>query len=214
MPELSVHALSVSLEGFVAGPDQDLDHPLGVGGRDLHEWVFETRSGREMMGDPGGSTGLDHEIVAAGFENIGATIMGRNMFGPVRGPWPDDEWKGWWGPNPVYHHPVFVLTHHPRADLVMEGGTTFHFTDAPIAEVRERALAAADGKNVRLGGGASTVRQFMRAGLVDEVQYTVAPVLLGAGEPLFDPTEDLTDRYRCTRFAPSDTVVHVTLTRI
>lgn len=216
MPRLRVHALSVSLDGFVAGPDQGPDTPLGTGGAALHEWVFATRTGRGMItGESGGSTGIDDEMVAAGFTGIGATIMGRNMFGPVRGPWTDDEWTGWWGPNPPYHHEVFVLTHHPRAPLAMEGGTTFHFTDAPIAEVRDRALDAAGGADVRLGGGAATIRQFLRAGLVDSLQYTIVPALLGRGEPLFDPADPVSDRYRCTRSVSSDdAVAHLVLERL
>jgi dihydrofolate reductase len=211
VPKLRVHALSVSLDGFVAGPDQGPATPLGVGGERLHEWVFATRTGRAMIGRTGGSTGIDDEMMAAGFTGIGATIMGRNMFGPVRGPWPDDDWRGWWGLEPPYHHDVFVLTHQPRASFTMAGGTTFHFTGDPLAEVRDRAFAAAGGADVRLGGGAATVRAFLRAGLVDEMQYTVVPTLLGRGEPLFDPADDLTDRYRCRRFTPSDAVAHVVL---
>ncbi|MEO6712378.1 MAG: dihydrofolate reductase family protein [Mycobacteriales bacterium] len=186
MPKLRVHNLAMSLDGYVAGPGQGLDTPLGVGGEALHTWVFETRTGKAMMGSDGGETGVDDDFLAAGEVGIGATIMGRNMFGPVRGPWPNDEWKGWWGDEPPYHHPVFVLTQHPRAPLEMTGGTTFHFVQDSIGAVLERAFEAAGGNDVRLGGGASTVQQYLRAGLIDEMHVAVVPVLLGAGERLFE----------------------------
>src|SRR5882757_8545135 len=158
----------MSLDGFVAGPRQSVEAPLGEGSERLHAWIFETRYGRQMIGAEGGAAGIDDDFLAAGDVNVGATIIGRNMFGPVRGPWPSEEWRGWWGPNPPYHHDVFVLTHHQRSSLAMEGGTTFHFVDGSVEDVLERALAAADGQDVRIGGGASTVRQFLRAGLIDE----------------------------------------------
>lgn len=188
-PRLRVHNLSMSLDGYAAGRDQGLEQPMGVGGLRLHDWAFATRSWRAGHGEPGGDTGIDDRFIRAGDEGIGATIMGRNMFGPIRGEWTGD-WTGWWGDDPPYHHPVFVLTHFPRAPLVMQGGTTFHFvTDGPEAAL-ERAFAAAGGKDVRLGGGAATIQQYLRLGLVDELHVAIAPVVLGAGEPLFaGPTE-------------------------
>src|SRR5438132_12996029 len=164
LPRLRVHNLAMSLDGYVAGPNQSVENPLGAGGERLHEWIFETRTGRWMIGAGGGAAGADDDFVAAGEENIGATIMGRNMFGPVRGDWPDDEWKGWWGDDPPYHHPVFVLTHHERGPVEMKGGTTFHFVVDGIEAAIARAREAAAGKDIRLGGGASTVRQYLPAG--------------------------------------------------
>ena len=185
MPRLRVHAFSISLDGFGAGPGQNIDNPLGVGGTVLHEWVFPTRTFRKMQGGGDGATGPDDEFVARGFDNIGAWILGRNMFGPVRGPWPNEDWKGWWGPNPPYHTDVFVLTHHPRAALAMEGGTTFHFVAGDVRNVLARAFEAAAGKDVRLGGGVATLRQFLQAQLVDEMHLAVSSQLLGSGEPVF-----------------------------
>ena len=185
MPKLRVHGFSISLDGFGAGPAQDVDNPLGVGGMVLHEWVFATRTFRKMHGGDGGATGPDDDFVARGFDNIGAWILGRNMFGPVRGPWPNEDWKGWWGPNPPYHSEVFVLTHHPRASLSMDGGTTFHFTADAIGTVLTRAFEAAAGKDVRLGGGVATLRQFLQAQLVDEMHLAVSSQLLGSGENVF-----------------------------
>jgi dihydrofolate reductase len=186
MSKLRIH-ITMSLDGYVAGPDQSLDEPLGKGGEALHEWIVATRSWRERHGLDGGvETGLDDEQASAWSENLGAVIMGRNMFGPVRGPWPDDDWRGWWGDDPPYHTPVFVLTHHERAPLEMEGGTTFHFVTDGIESALEQAVAAAQGKDITIGGGASTAQQYLRAGLVDELHVHVAPVLLGGGERLFD----------------------------
>jgi dihydrofolate reductase len=208
--KLRVHNLSVSLDGFAAGPDQDLEHPGGVGGERLHEWAFATRSFQEQHQGSGGETGLDDDFIAAGTAGIGATIMGRNMFGPVRGPWGDDSWRGWWGEEPPFHHDVFVLTHHPRDPLAMQGGTTFHFVTDGIEAALERAVTAAGGADVRLGGGASTIQQYLRAGLVDELHLAIAPVLLGSGERLLDGVgTDLT----CTRLVSSAAVVHAVLTR-
>ncbi|HXY93889.1 MAG TPA: dihydrofolate reductase family protein, partial [Acidimicrobiia bacterium] len=181
MPRLRVHNLAISLDGYVAGPDQDLEHPLGVGGERLHEWVFETRFGRRMQGLEGGDEGVDDEWLERGVEGIGATIMGRNMFGPVRGPWPDDAWRGWWGDDPPYHHPVFVLTHHPRESISMRGGTTFSFVEDGIGAALDLAFEAAGGADVRLGGGAATVQQYLRAGLVDDLHLAIVPILLGEG---------------------------------
>ncbi|MFF0496096.1 dihydrofolate reductase family protein [Nocardia aobensis] len=213
MPRLRVHNFSISLDGYVAGPDQGPDHPLGVGGERLHEWVFATRFGRRMIGRDGGSTGIDDEHLAAGEANIGATIMGRNMFGPVRGEWPDDSWTGWWGPNPPYHHPVFVLTHHPRPALEMDGGTTFRFVDDTSENVLEQAFSAAGGKDVRLGGGAATVRRFLRAGLVDDLHLALVPTLLGTGERLYDDLGDLPG-YTVSPARPGDNVTHIHLTKV
>jgi dihydrofolate reductase len=212
MPKLRVDNFSISLDGYGAGPDQSLDNPLGAGGRRLHEWVFATRSGRQMVGEEGGDTGVDDEFFARGFEGVGATIMGRNMFGPIRGPWGDEDWNGWWGDTPPYHHPVFVLTHHARPPLTMAGGTTFHFVDDPIDEVLARALDAANGDDVRLGGGVATIRQFLRAGLVDELHVVIVPILLGAGERLFDDLSGAPE-YTCIELVGSPTVTHVRLAR-
>src|SRR5262249_50413030 len=168
-PRLRVHCFAISIDGYGAGPHQDLQNPLGVGGAALHEWVFATRTFRQMFGHDGGTTGVDDNFAARGFHNIGAWIMGRNMFGPVRGKWPDDGWRGWWGDNPPYHTPVFVLTHHPRQSIVMEGGTVFHFVTDGILAALGRATDAARGKDIRLGGGVSTIRQYLHASLIDEM---------------------------------------------
>lgn len=185
MSRLRVHAFSVSLDGYGAGPDQSREHPLGRGGEALHTWFFPTRTFRRMTGAGDGTTGVDEEHAARGFDTIGAWILGRNMFGPVRGPWPDESWRGWWGESPPYHVPAFVLTHHPRPPLEMEGGTIFHFVTGGIEEALDRAREAAAGKDVRLGGGAATIRQYLRAGLVDEMHVAISPILLGDGEALF-----------------------------
>ncbi|MFJ3788931.1 dihydrofolate reductase family protein [Kitasatospora sp. NPDC090091] len=208
MPKLRVHNLTITVDGFATGSGQRLDAPFGDGVDGLHDWMFAA-----MRDLAEGRTGLDVEEVARAEENIGATIMGRNMFGPQRGPWPDESWRGWWGENPPYHHPVFVLTHHLRPDLPMEGGTTFHFTDEPIETVLERAFAAAEGRDVRLGGGAATVQQYLRAGLVDELCLAVAPMLAGRGERLLDNLGEAVDGYRVTRMVASPAVTHVHLAR-
>jgi dihydrofolate reductase len=213
MPKLRVHNFALSLDGFGAGVDQSVDNPLGVGMGAMHEWVFQTRTGRRMIGESGGSTGIDDEFMAAGTDGIGATVMGRNMFGPVRGPWEDETWTGWWGPNPPYHHPVFVLTHHARPSLEMEGGTVFHFVTGGPEAALERAFAAAGGQDVRLGGGVATIRQYLRLGLVDELHVAVVPKLLGAGERLFDPLDGIAEGLECAEFAASPTVAHVRLVR-
>ena len=214
MPKLRVHNLAMSLDGFVAGADQSVENPLGVDGERLHGWMFETKFGRAMIGESGGDIGVDNDFLEQGVDNIGATIMGRNMFGPIRGPWGDEDWRGWWGPNPPYHHPVFVLTHHPRPSIEMEGGTTFHFVDDPIDSVLEKAFDAAGGADVRLGGGASTVRQYLRAGLVDELHVPIVPLLLGAGERLFDDLAGITELYERSELIGSPAVCHVRLVRI
>jgi dihydrofolate reductase len=182
--KVRVNAFSVSADGFGAGPDQGRDQPLGRGGEQLHQWFVPTRTfQREVQRRDGGTTGIDNDFAVRSFENLGAWIMGRNMFGPVRGPWPDYEWKGWWGANPPYHVPVFVLTHHPRPPLEMEGGTVFHFVTEGIEAALDEARAAARGKDVRIGGGAATIRQYLQAGLLDEIHLAISPILLGQGEP-------------------------------
>jgi dihydrofolate reductase len=213
MPKLRVHNFAISLDGYGAGPDQSIDNPLGVGGEGLHEWVFETRTGRRMIGEDGGAAGLDDDFLARGDAGIGATIMGRNMFGPIRGPWTSDEWTGWWGDNPPYHHPVFVLTHHPRSPITMKGGTTFHFVDDGIHAALERAFDAAGGDDVRLGGGASTVQQYLGAGLIDEMHLAIVPVVLGRGERLFDHLDGGPHGYECAELVSSPSVAHVRLSR-
>ncbi len=180
MPKLRVHNFAISVDGYGAGPSQSLDNPLGVGGQRLHEWVFATRYGRRMIGEEGGEESIDERFMVAGDTGIGATIMGRNMFGPVRGPWPDEEWKGWWGDDPPYHHPVFVLTRHSRPSLVMQGGTTFNFVTDGIEAALSRAFEAAGGADVRLGGGVATIQQYLRARLIDELHLAIVPIFLGA----------------------------------
>jgi dihydrofolate reductase len=201
----------MSLDGYAAGPAQDLNNPLGAGGENLHTWMFETRTGRVMMGQDGGSEGIDDGFIWRGDENIGATIMGRNMFGPIRGDWPDDSWTGWWGDEPPYYHDVFVLTHHARADLPMQGGTTFHFVTDGIEAALSRAFDAAGGRDVRLGGGVATIKDYVRAGLVDEVHVAQVPLLLGAGERLL--VGDAFAGYEVVEFVPSDAVAHYRLER-
>jgi dihydrofolate reductase len=207
VPRLRVHDLSISLDGYAAGPDQSLEQPLGAGGGRLHEWIFPPP-------DQPGPSDVDADFRARGDAGIGATVMGRNMFGPVRGPWPDERWTGWWGEDPPFHHPVFVLTHHPRPPLTMAGGTTFTFvTDGPEAAL-EQAFAAAGGRDVRLGGGAATVRQYLRAGLVDELHVAVVPVLLGGGERLFDDLGGATSGLECVEFAGSARAAHTVFRRV
>jgi dihydrofolate reductase len=213
LPKLRVHNFAISLDGYGAGPDQDVDNPLGVGGPLLHEWVFKTRAGREMQGMEGGDEGLDNQFIAAGDKGIGATIMGRNMFGPMRGPWNDDGWTGWWGENPPYHHQVFVLTHQPHAPIEMQGGTTFNFVNDGIEAALERAFEAAGGRDVRLGGGAATIQQYLRAGLVDEMHVAIVPVLLGSGERLFDHLGGGPIGYECVELVSSPAVVHARFVR-
>ncbi len=213
MSKLRVHAFSLSLDGYGAGPGQDLDHPLGHGGRALHEWLFATRTGRRLFGQEGGETGVDDDFAARGFENLGAWIIGRNMFGPVRGPWPDDSWRGWWGETPPYHVPVFVLTHHARQPLTMDGGTTFHFVTDGIESALRQATTAAQGLDIRLGGGVATVRQFLRAGLVDELHLAISGTLLGSGEAFFSGIDLPKLGYRCTRWVGGERATHVVLGR-
>ena len=213
MPQLRVHNFSMSVDGFAAGANQDLDNPMGVGGMALHEWVFETAGGRRMIGSEGGAEGIDNDYFAAGEHNIGATIMGRNMFGPIRGDWGDDEWRGWWGDTPPYHHPVFVFTHHPHEPIEMAGGTTFYFVDDALDAVLGRAFDAAEGRDVRLGGGVSTVQQYMRAGLVDRLHIPISPVVLGAGERLFDGVDAAALGYEVVKAVPSGAVMHIEIAK-
>jgi dihydrofolate reductase len=208
-----VRSFAVSLDGYAAGPDQDPEHPLGVNGPDLMQWFFNTRVWRQMHGQPDGETGVDNGIAELGFKNFGAWILGRNMFGPIRGPWPDENWKGWWGDEPPYHVPTFVLTHHARAPLSMAGGTEFRFVTGGIHEALEQAKAAAGGRDVRIGGGASTVRQYLTAGLVDELHLAVSPVLLGSGESLFAGLDMRALGYRCTKTVMGERAMHVFLNR-
>jgi dihydrofolate reductase len=213
MAKLRVHAFSLSLDGYGAGPNQDRDNPLGVGGTALHEWAFATRTFRRMFGTEGGSTGTDDEFAARGFADIGAWILGRNMFGPVRGPWPDDSWKGWWGDEPPYHVPVFVLTHHPRASLAMRGGTTFHFVTDGIHAALARAITAAGDRDVRVGGGVATIRQYLRAGLIDEMHLAISPVLLGSGEHLLAGINLPELGYRCVEHVATGNATHMVIKR-
>ena len=184
MPKLRVHCFSISLDGYGAGPGQTLDEPLGRGGESLHDWMTRTRTFKQHVGDSGGETGIDDDLTARGFEGIGAWILGRNMFGPIRGDWPDDNWKGWWGDEPPYHCDVFVLTHHPRAPIAMLGGTTFHFVTDGIRTALDRAFTSARGQDVRVGGGVSTIRQYLAERLIDEAHIAISPILLGSGEHL------------------------------
>jgi dihydrofolate reductase len=211
MSKLHVGNFSISIDGFGAGPEQNLDHPLGVGGLALHQWMFATRTWQKLHGKEGGNTGPDDDFAARGFANIGAWILGRNMFGPIRGAWPDEEWKGWWGPDPPYHTPVFVLTHYARDPIVMEGGTTFFFVTGGIEAALEQARKAAGDLDIRLGGGVATVRQYLKAGLVDELHFAIAPVLLGSGEALFHDINYLTLGYRVAEHVPSTGATHIVL---
>lgn len=213
MSRLRIHGFSVSLDGFGAGPAQDADNPLGIGGLSLHEWIFGTRTFQKLYGNQEGSTGVDDDFLARGFENIGAWILGRNMFGPVRGAWLDESWRGWWGDNPPYHTDVFVLTHHARAPVAMEGSTTFHFVTGGIHEALTRARDAAKGKDIRLGGGAETIRQYLRAGLVDEMHLAISPVILGRGEHLLGGLDLKALGYELSHHVTTPAVTHFVLTR-
>jgi dihydrofolate reductase len=213
MPKLRVNSFSISFDGYGAGPDQDLANPLGVGGMALHEWVLKTRTFRQMFGQDGGSTETDDAFAARGMDNLGAWILGRNMFGPVRGPWPDETWKGWWGNSPPYHVPVFVLTNHARAQIEMEGGTTFHFVTDGIEAALARAKDAAGDKDVRVGGGVATIRQYLTAGLIDEMHLAIAPVLLGRGEHLFSDLDLPALGYRCVEHVPTPHATHVVVAK-
>ncbi len=212
--KLVVRCFGVSADGYGAGPSQDINNPMGVGGMALHEWVFPTRTFQKMhAGKDDGTTGLDNDFAARGFENIGAWILGRNMFGPVRGAWPDESWKGWWGDEPPYHCDVFVLTHHARAPIEMKGGTVFHFVTDGIEVALRRAREAAGGKDVRLGGGVATVRQYLRAGLVDELHLVMAPTLLGSGESLLADMDLVRIGYQRAEHVATPAATHIVLRR-
>ncbi|MFO1397942.1 MAG: dihydrofolate reductase family protein [Burkholderiales bacterium] len=215
MTRVRVQSFTISLDGYGAGPHQDLQHPLGIGGTELHQWLLPTRTLQRMLfGKDDGTTGVDDDFAARGFRNVGAWILGRNMFGPVRGEWPNLDWKGWWGDNPPYHVPVFVLTHHARPPLAMDGGTTFHFVSGGIHEALDRGREAAAGKDVRIGGGPATIRQYLREGLVDDLHIAISPVLLGRGEPLFEGLDLRTLGYRCVEHVASEKATHVVLQRV
>jgi dihydrofolate reductase len=213
MTKVRVASFSVSIDGYGAGPEQSLENPLGVGGLALHEWAFATRTFRKMFAQEGGATGPDDDFAARGFAGVGAWILGRNMFGPVRGAWPDESWKGWWGPNPPYHCPVFVLTHHPREALAMEGGTTFHFVTDGIEAALERATKAANGAEVRIGGGVAAIRQYLQARLVDEMHLAISPILLGRGEALFAGLDLPKLGYRRSEHVQTANATHVVLVK-
>jgi dihydrofolate reductase len=213
MSKLRVESFSISLDGYGAGPNQSIDNPLGAGGAALHEWAFATQTFQKMFGNAAGATGVDDDFAAQGFSNIGAWIIGRNMFGPIRREWPDDQWKGWWGDNPPYHVPVFVLSHHPRASITMAGGTTFHFVTDGIEAALKSAKEAANGLDVRLGGGVATIQQYLRAGLVDEMHLAIAPTVLGSGEHLFSGLDAAALCYRCSKHVPTANTTHIVLTR-
>jgi dihydrofolate reductase len=212
--EVVVRNFCVSVDGFGAGPDQDLQNPIGVGGQQLHTWIFETPFGRQMIGAEGGTTGLDNDMLMRGDRGVGATIMGRNMFGPIRGEWPDQTWRGWWGDNPPYHHPVFVLTHHARQPIEMDGGTTFFFVSDGIRSALDQARAAAGDADVRIGGGVSTVQQYLHEGLIDELHLAIVPILLGRGERLLEAAPVGMPGYECVELACSAEVAHVRLRRV
>ena len=211
MSKLRVLSYAVSLDGFSAGTDQSLEFPLGVRGPELMEWFFPTRVFQRMYGSGDGETGIDNGFAERGFDNLGAWILGRNMFGPVRGPWPDESWRGWWGEEPPYRVPVFVLTHHARAPLEMAGGTTFHFVTGGIHEALERAREAAAGRDIRLGGGAATVREYLQAGLIDDLHLALRPLIMGRGEALFAGLDLDALGYDCTGMQPGERAVHMFL---
>lgn len=213
MSKLVVRAFSISLDGYGAGPEQSLENPLGKGGEDLHRWFFHTPTFRKMVGKDGGEAGIDEDFASRSFENVGAWILGRNMFGPVRGPWPDDSWKGWWGDTPPYHVPVFVLTHHARPSIEMKGGTTFHFVTDGIDSALRQARQAAGGKDVRVGGGVATIQQYLRRGLIDEMHLALSPILLGSGESLFAGIDLTALGYGVGERVCSPNATHVTVTK-
>lgn len=211
MSKLKVCCFSISLDGYGAAPNQSIDHPFGTGGMVLNQWAMGTRTFQKMFGNEDGETGTDNDFVARGFENIGAWLLGRNMFGPLRGPWPNEDWKGWWGSNPPYHVPVFVLTHHPRQSISMEGGTTFHFVSDGIQAALKRARDVANGKDIRLGGGVATIRQYLQARLIDEMHIAIAPVLLGSGEHLLHGIDLPTLGYDVGEHVSSPNATHVVI---
>jgi dihydrofolate reductase len=211
MSKIRVSAISMSLDGYAAGPNQSLENPLGVRGPELFQWFFPTRTFQQMHGGQDGTTAIDDDWARRAMENVGAWILGRNMFGPVRGPWPDESWRGWWGDEPPYHVPTFVLTHHARAPLEMKGGTTFHFVTDGIEAALARAKAVANGNDIRIGGGVATIRQFLRARLVDEMHLAVRPVLMGSGENLFAGLDLAALGYACTEHVVGENAVHVVI---
>jgi dihydrofolate reductase len=213
MTKVRVNAFSVSIDGYGAGRNQGLDNPLGVGGESLHGWFIPTRTFQAMYGKGEGTAGIDDDFAARSMTNLGAWIMGRNMFGPIRGPWPDDNWKGWWGDDPPYHVPVFVLTHHARAPITMAGGTTFHFVTDGIHAALKRAREAARGKDIRIGGGAAVIRQYLETGLIDEMHIAISPVLLGSGEHLLHGIDLPALGYEVTEHVPTDAATHVVLSK-
>ena len=214
MTRVRVEGFTVSLDGYGAGPDQDINNPLRIGGTELHKWLFPTRTFQHaLFGNDGGTTGVDDDFAARGFQNVGAWILGRNMFSPDRGDWPDPDWKGWWGDNPPYHVPAFILTHYARPPIEMEGGTTFHFVTGGIHEALDRAREAAAGKDVRIGGGPETIRQYLREGLIDDLHFAISPVLLGRGKPLFEGIDLRSLGYACVQSVASEKATHVVLRR-
>jgi dihydrofolate reductase len=213
MTKVKVAGLSVSLDGFGAGPAQSLEHPLGLRGGEMFQWFFPTRTFRQMQGEEGGETGLDDQFGRRAMEGFGAFILGRNMFGPSRGEWPDDQWKGWWGDNPPYHAPTFVLTHYPRPPIEMLGGTTFHFVSDGIENALQQAREAAGAKDVKIGGGVGTVKQYVQAGCVDEIHLALAPTVLGQGEALFSGLDLHALGYRTVEHVPTDRATHIVLAK-
>ena len=213
MTRVRVESFTISLDGYGAGPKQDVSNPLGIGGTDLHQWLIPTRTFQRALFGKDGTTGIDEDFASRGFRNVGAWILGRNMFGPIRGPWPDMNWRGWWGDNPPYHVPVFILTHHARAPIAMEGDTTFHFITGGIHEALDRAREAAVGRDVRIGGGPNTIQQYLREHLIDELHIAIAPVLLGSGERLFEGVDLRTLGYECVDSRASQKATHVVLRR-
>ena len=214
MTQVRVESFTVSIDGYGAGPNQDINNPLGTGGADLHQWLFPTLTLQQaLFGKDQGTTGVDNDFAARGFRNVGAWILGRNMFDPNRGAWPDMDWKGWWGDNPPYHAPVFILTHHARSSIAMEGGTSFHFITGGIGEALDSARQAAGGKDVRIVGGVNTIQQYLREGLIDEMHMVISPVLLGGGERLFEGVDLRTLGYECTEYVASAKATHVILLR-
>lgn len=214
MTRVRVESFTISLDGYGAGPGQGIDNPLGVGGEDLHQWALPTRTFQRLLfGAEDGTTGIDDDFAARGVTGIGAWILGRNMFSPIRGPWPDMNWRGWWGDNPPYHVPVFILTHHARPPVEMEGGTTFHFVTGGVQDALDRTRKAANGMDVRVGGGANTIQQYLRAGLIDEMHVAIAPILLGRGERLFEGVDLRALGYDCVEHVASEKATHVVFRR-
>jgi dihydrofolate reductase len=213
MGKVRVNAFTISFDGYGAGPNQGLEHPLGVGGEELHQWFVATDAFKKTHANSSGKQNVDNDFAMRAMDNLGAWILGRNMFGPIRGPWPDENWKGWWGDEPPYHCPVFVLTHHPRASVTMAGGTTFHFVTDGIHAAMQRAREAAGDKDIRIGGGVDTVRQYLQAGLVDEMHLAISPVLLGSGEHLLTGIDLPSMGFERTAHATTPDALHVVLAR-